>query len=371
MRRQGTRGPERRDSSRLGQSLILAGMTFTRAATKVALISAPTTGAVAFVQTFGSGVLASENRGDGAGALVLLEAAFTNAIFQSRDAANAAWSGVIGAPTKTANAGPGIDGGTTAARIQATSAQATYQARASGVGVGNPQTWSAWVRRFSTGGDITIREAAGTDVSVHDAAATTTYERLAATANSSGGAENSFSCDGRPFVIAQDMLGDFYQLEAGRYPHSVIATAGATATCPADSLTGVAPQWMLASAWTIPQVSPIFANTDLVSGDKRILASFVDATNVLQISHDGTDVRVRAFVGGVEKAKSQALTFAKHALLGPVRVDPLAGLVYVNGTAGPAGTAWAWPAGNLRVGGPSGGSGNELDGRVSAVWVNR
>lgn len=365
-RRQGTRSAPRRGGSS-GLSLPLSSLAFTRAGAKFVLISAPTTGAVGFMQQAASGAPALENRGDGAGTLWLLETSITNALFNSRDLSGATWASG-GAPTITGNAGPGTDGGTTATRVQGGTTDFRTQSRASGAALGNPSVMSAWLRRFSTGGDIAGQFSAGTLVPYHDASATTTYERLFAVANSSGAAEANIIIDGRPFTTAQDALADFAQLEVGRYPHSAVATAGAGVTVPADSLTGTAPAWMLASAWSIPQVSPIFSNADLVSGDIRWLATFGSASDGLRISHNGTDVRVRAFAAGVEKATSAALTFGKHALLGAVRVDPGAGLVYVNGVAGPAGTAWTWPAGNLRIGGISGGSGNEADARVAQTW---
>jgi hypothetical protein len=362
------RRPARGGGSR--PSLGLAGLTFARAGAKFVLLSAPTTGSVAFMQQAGSGAIAYEDRGDGAGQLLLLEASYTNALFDSRDASTASWTTVVTC-TVTANAGPGTDGGTTAARLATDAAGARFQARASGVGAGNPSTLSVWARRFSSTGELRGRLAAGTTVNFtqNTPSATTTYARYDAVANSSGGAENSHIIDARIASAAVDALVDFAQLEAGRYPHSVVATAGAGATSPADSLTGTAPAWMLATAWHLNQCSPIFANTDLVSGDIRWIVTFGSASDGLRISHDGTDVRVRAFAGGVQKATSQALTFSRHGLLGAVRVNPAAGLVYVNGVVGPAGTAWSWPAGNMRIGGISGGSGNELDGRVSSVWA--
>lgn len=105
---------------------------------------------------------------------------------------------------------------------------------------------------------------------------------------------------------------------------------------------------MRTGRWTINVwLSKAIAN--LVSGDRFVLFSFVSASNRIELSHDGTDVRFRVYVGGVQVAKSPVVTGAAYALQTLV-FDAFFGTVKCNGVAGPAGTPWIMPQGVVGVG---------------------
>jgi hypothetical protein len=343
-------------------------LTFTRSSEASYLTSAPTSGAAAFLAWAAADALRMEDRGDGAGPLALIERSTTNHLLYSRSMTNLAWSPAT--YTRTANAGNGPDGTAVATRVQG-SALALDQI-VLGLG-GVVMCGSVWLRRYdgTTGsGQMLIYNPVAANGSTSLAA---TYARFASRATGADKLRAVDSADrsgsGGIAAYTADLLADLAQLEPGYYPTSVIRTTTAAVVRSADTATlasALVPPSMLARRWSIQQVSPVFATADLISGDVRVLMSLGDANNCVRIRHTGTDVRCEAVQGGVVKASSGALSFARHALLGPVTWDPATAIVSVGGVAGSAGTPWTWAAADLRVGGIYGGAG-EADCRLGGL----
>lgn len=348
----------------------LSALSFSRASEGSYLTAAPSTGASAFLAWAASDAPRWENRGDGGGALLLIEGSRTNQLVRSQEIDSGSWVDA-GTVTKTAGqASP--DTGSTAERLAcASGVNLRYQSLTPGSGW---RAFSAWVRATSGMIDHSIYLFDGTTVTyAAQAAATTTYTRLASAFNCGAGAGNFAAVDGRTgggiLAGARDAYVTLVQVEAGRYASSAIRTAGATATRNADTATatsGSYPSSLLSTAWRFSQLSPIFANTDLASGDERWLLSLGGSSDGVRIRHDGTDVRVEAVESGVVKARSGALTFSKHALLGPIVWSPTAATVSVDGVSGAVGTTWTWSAAALRVGGIHGGA-SEADARFGSL----
>ena len=347
-----------------------ASGTFSRASEGSYLTAAPGTGSSAFLAWASSGTRRYEDRGDGAGSLLLVEGSRTNQLLRSQEIDSGSW---VDAGTVTTTAGQvSPDTGTTAERLQcASGTNIRYQSLTPGSGW---RAFSAWVRAQTGTVDHSIYLFDGvTATYTAQAAISTTYTRLASAVNCGSGAGNFATVDGRTgggiSAGARDAYVTLVQVEAGRYASSAIRTTSATATRSADSLTytsGNYDELVLTERGGFSQVSPIFGSADLTSGDARWLLSIGGSNNGIRIYHDGTDVRVEALAGGVVKARSAALTFSKHGLLGAVRWDPSAGIVYVNGVAGTTGAAWSWPASDIRVGGVVSGS-DEADCRLGTL----
>jgi hypothetical protein len=150
--------------------------------------------------------------------------------------------------------------------------------------------------------------------------------------------------------LAQDMIWDVPQWDVTLY---------VTSSCIAGTRMPDIATWpayevptRLCTGRTAWMVRPIYASSELVDGDVRVIGSWGDANNVLRIRRSGTTRAVEAVVGGVVKC-SVALTWAALDTLAVV-VDPAAGTVSVNGVAGATGTAFAWPQTQFRLGGAYG-----------------
>ncbi len=338
-----------------------AAGVFTRSGEGSYLTSAPTDGSVAFLAWAATDARRFEDRGDGAGALLLLERASTNKILNSRDITAAAqWTLASSGATITANAGNGPDATAVADRVNA--AGTPQFSRGQNVSsMANPHVCSSWGRATSG----TSRWQPGPNALWNVAAQTTVYARQSGVraATSTG-----FYAIDTTANSPQDVLIDLHQAEDGNYPTSAIRTTTAAVTRGADSLTfatGTYSPLLLTARFRVRQVSPIFAHTSLSSGDVRWLLTVGSASDGIRIRHTGSDVRVEAVAGGSVKASSAAQTFAAHGLLGAIDWDPVGAVVRVGGVAGSTGTAWTWPTGQtLRVGGIAGSSGSDLDGRI-------
>lgn len=340
--------------------------TFTRSGEGSYLTGAATDGSSAFMAFAATDVRRFEDRGDGAGALLLLERASTCLIKQNSDITNAAaWTLPLSGATQTADAGPAPDGTTTADRVQSAGAQ--FSRGQNPTGAANPHTVSCYGRATSGTSIWAANYAATTAWNV--AALTTTWSRRSVLR--AGAVSTFYPVDSSlPSGSPQDVRVVFAQAEDGRYPTSVIRTAAANVTRGADSLeigTAQLPAALFTRAFKLRQVSPNFANTDLVSGDVRWLFTIGGSSDGVRIRHDGSNVKIEAVQGGSVKASSGNLTFARYALLGEVSWDPVTAVIRVGGVAGAAGTPWTWSAGTVRVGGIQGSSGSELDGRVYPV----
>jgi hypothetical protein len=344
------------------RAIPLLSQTFTRSGEGSHLTAAPGTGASAFLAFAATDVIRAEDRGDGAGPLVLLERASTNLLKQSRDPTNAAaWlEGAVGSTT-TANAGNGPDGTAVADRIQA--AGVAFSRGQAPTGAANPHVLSAWGRATSGTSIWCANYAGGPAWNVP--AQSTTYTRK--TVLRAGAVSTYYPADATlASATPQDVLVDLHQVEDGRYPTSAIRTSASNVTRGADTLALLAtPAWLLNGAARFAQVSPIFANTELASGDIRWLFTIGSSSDGVRIRHNGTNVVVEAVQGGVVRASSGALTFSAHALLGVVMWNPVTAIVSVGGVAGSAGTPWTWSTGTVRIGGIQGSSGSEADCRLA------
>ncbi len=152
----------------------------------------------------------------------------------------------------------------------------------------------------------------------------------------------------------------------GTYPMTPTRSLAAAFTSFPDNLTFLSAQVPLAlreAAWTIV-VTPEWAPADLVSGDQRWILSFGGANDGLRFRHTGTDVRLEAVVGGSVVASSNAVAGSTREVALTLAINPVAATLTVNGSAGSAGTPWAWPGGvQLRVGGVLGLT-SEFDGYI-------
>lgn len=359
----------RRGAAAAGWSIPWGSMTFARASEGSYLTAAPGTGASAFLAWASSGVLREEDRGDGAGALALLEGTRTNQVVRSQEIDNGAWTT---AGTMTITAGQDSpDSGTTAERLQAASGtNIRYQTLTPGSGY---RSVSAWVRAASGTVDHYIYVYDGSAVYyAGQTGISTTYRRLSVTQSLAAGAGNVGAADGRAGGIisagARDAYVALMQLEAGKFATSAIRTAGVSATRLADSLTMTAgiPAGLFTDRGEFANFSPVFDVADLVFNDVAWLLSIDGADDGIRVYHDGTDCYVQALEAGVVVAASQAQGWSAHDVMGAVSWDPAAGLVYVDGVAGPAGTPWSWTPGSIRVGGVYGGT-DEAYARLGAL----
>jgi len=352
-------------------ALPFASMTFARASDALYQNGAATDGSSAFFATAGTDVLALEDLGDGAGALARFEKSATNTVLRNREIDDAAWT-TFGAATITA--GQGGPTGSDAERVEvAGGTNIRYQNLTPGAGW---RAFSAWCRSTSgtVGHYLGLYDGGQTDAGTTSLG--TTYQRIVGARNCGAGAGNLSVADSRVSggtgvsAGARDVRVSLVQLEVGRYSTSPIITAGASASRVADSLTlasGSVPPELFTDRGQFAQFSPEWATGDLTSGETRWLLSIgAGGNNGIRAYHDGTDIVIQALQGGTVKASKTCSAITKNALVGAVGWDPAAGLVYVNGSAGSAGTAWSWSTDDIRVGGVYG-STLELDGRLGAL----
>lgn len=344
-------------------------MTFARASEGSYLTGAPGTGSSDFLSWASSDVLREENRGDGAGALALLEGERINQVLRSQEIDDAAWA-TAGTVTVTAGqASP--DTGSTAEQVAcASGTNIRYQNLTPGSGY---RSLSAWVRATSGTANHNIYVYDGSAAYyVGENGITTTYRRLTLTQSLAAGAGNVGACDGRigggVSAGSRDAYVALMQLEAGKFASSAMRTTGTSFTRNADSLTMTAgiPSGLYTGRGEFANFSPTFSVSDLVLGDVAWLLSVGGSSNGIRVYHDGTDCYIEALSGGSVVAASQAQSWAAHDVLGEVSWDPAAGLVYVNGVAGPAGTPWSWTPGSIRVGGVYSGT-SEAFSRLGAL----
>lgn len=352
-------------------SASLIGQTYSRTGDGTYLTAAPNTGSSAFIALAALNVLRLEDRGDGAGPLVLLERESTNLNLRSTAFDNAAWFNFHGW-TVTAGVANGPDGSVnTADRLAVVAAGGVRTLRQvlAAVAANSRITVSCWIRTESGTANFRIvgTDAPGNNQASADLTATTTWQRFSHSYNY-----------GSPAVFPPEVgfLGDLgataasflawgYQTEIARYPSSLINTVAATVARGADTLAlTTTPSWLLTGPAKFRQFSPNFASTELASGDVRWLFTIGSASDGVRVRHTGVDVRVEAVQGGAVKASSAAQVHSAFALRGEVKWNPITGVVSVGGVAGAAGTPWTWGTGTVRAGGIQGGSGDELDGRL-------
>jgi len=354
--------------------------TFSRTA-EASMLLGPSSSGI-FMQTAAPMAPRYENRGDGAGNLLLIEEARTSFNARSRAFQASSWA-AHGSSSITSAYVAGPDGNFFANRIQAPNDANSWRQN---INVQHPTTapicFSVYVRSaiggsgsaagyLYTGGSVATEKAFGV------LATTSTWTRYdmvvptyaAECAIFIGDNTNLTSISGVA-AGARDAVYDFTQTELGTYPTSPIRQSGIGGTLgmtrDADVMTAVT---FSNSLFTVPgqftQFSPIFSSAEVTSGSSGWLFTIDDVNNGVRWRHNGTNVVIEAVQSGSVKATSNALTFSRHALLGAVSWNPSAGTVSVSGTAGSAGTPWTWSGSKVRIGGIYSGSG-EVNGRLGA-----
>lgn len=352
--------------------------TFTRASEGSYRTGTETDGSSAFIAWATANVLRSENRGDGAGGLLLYEGSRTNYVLRSEEWDNTGVWTIAANRSLAGDVATAPDGASDADSVTWTS---TSGASLTGQDVGAfadnaIMSFSAYARR-NAGTDqdyrFEIRRKNGTFASASFTAgsvwtrAELTTDILTGASSQQMRFRNSATSGIRSYYVWGAQLED----STARFSSSYIRTTTASATRAADTHTLTPAQvasGLLTTDGRFAQFAPYYGNTELVSGDQHWLWSIDGSSNGVRVRHNGTDVRIEAVESGSVRAQSQALSFSKHALLGAVVWKPSSGLLSVGGVDGPSGTAWTWgaPSSGLRVGGIYGGAG-ELYGRVSSV----
>lgn len=320
------------------------------------------------------------NFGGAEGAKLLIERQHTNSVVQSRDITG--WT-AGSSVTTTGNAEAGPDGAVLADRSQVSSGGFSRY-RVSLPGSIGCASW--WVKRMTGAGSGAWQGLIGNTGALTGQVATVgeTWERRVIVNTFVTASNILVPADGRTVAVtagdaltaqALDLLTDFHQWDAGvRYPRSPVVTAGSTATCNPDNLSWASGAWdtrLATDTWTI-DVWPLFASTEIVSGDVRWLMSFGSGNDGLRIRHDGTGVRVECVDGGSVVTSGPYLVFDRDERL-RITIEPSVSRVTVDGVSGGAGAALTWPtAVTLRLGGIAGaavGSGEEADARVDAPFL--
>jgi hypothetical protein len=297
--------------------------------------------------------------------LTLIESQRTNYAIRSEDFSG--WSPAT--VTLVPNSDTAPDGQADVTEVQfasGTGARLTLQSAAFTNGM--LATISRWVKNVSGDGSTRlqiVQRDGATEVSL-PSTATGSFVREALRAASVGTGVSSPSFWNRNGAVAAARNVRIWgvQWEMGRYETSYIRTNNGSVERDADQATW-APQEVPLLLRAQPfkfRAASWHANTDLASGDVRVLCSFVGPDDVLRIRHTGAAVALEAVVGGVVKA-TQNITYARRTPA-EVTVDPVTGRVGFGGIWGSAGTPWAWPTGHFRLGGEVGGT-NEYDGGLS------
>lgn len=350
--------PWERGDAGIGDFLdLFGGGTFTRSTEGSYLTGAPTDGSAAFLAWAGVNARRIENRGDGLGAMLLMEGSRTNLVLRSRAIDDAAWTAGSAVVT-TADQNGGPDAAGLADRSNVSSAGISrYQPALSGVGT---FAGSLWVR--GTSGAVS-HQMAVFDATFNPAilAATTTWgrnSRVATTATALGllpVEARDRTAQGGQVATAQDVITDLHQLEAGFFPSSAIRTLGTTVTRGADVLSyavGQYPASFLTRGFRVT-VALDCTSAELVSAAADMRLVQVGATDFLRIRQSGANCVVDLVCGGVVKgtltvtitSRAQLLTISAQPLLGTLTVS---GATTGNGTNTVAGAAWG--SGTLYVG---------------------
>lgn len=293
--------------------------------------------------------------------LTLLESQRTNYNIRSEDFSG--WGASL--VTVTPNVTTAPDGAADGASLAYTANTGARVTMAAAIAASTRMTLSRWVKN-SSGNGLTrlqlIQRDGATEVSLNSTAtADWAREVLRGADVGAGGSNPQFWQRAGADGLLKTIFSWGTQWEIGRYETSYVRTANGAIERDADQATWApeeVPLLLRAAPWRMRAAS-WHANTDLVSGDIRVIASFVGPDDVLRVRHNGTAVVLEALVGGVVKA-TQTVTYARKTAV-DIWVDPVGGRVGFAGVWGAAGTPWAWPTGHFRLGGEVGGV-NEWDG---------
>lgn len=348
---------------------LTSGGTFARTLEGSYQTRAPTDGTSAFLAWAASDVRrASEDRGDGLGACLLMEKAATNYVLRSRELENAAWGAGTGTTTADQNGGPLGDGLTD--RCTVTSGQyGNYQ---TAPGPAGQISCTAWVRGVSGGTHqiYTVHAPAGlVPLAAHALSVASTYVRneTGGTAINTSGLNPIVGLDetavGGQSAQAQDCYVDLVQLEAGYYPTSAIRTTSASVTRPADTLSyasGSYPAGFLTRGVVIV-FAPDASSAEIVSASEDWRLVQVGASDHVRIRNVTGTCKAELVCGGsvvaalsITFSRGQALTITARPSAGSLTVS---GATTGNGTSTGTGAAWASDE-TLYVGGDSSGTSN-------------
>jgi hypothetical protein len=335
-------------------------------------------GSSATLAWYAAGARCYEDRGDGAGALLVFEGAYKQWLLQNQAYDSASWTKTT--PTVGADATTGPDGTSTADSLTTATTsvveRVTQTPAGSGAGISDAARCciSLWAK--DAAGDIfrlslTDKAAALTHSSnlTPTAAWARYYFGIAA---GTGAANVIVRCpnNGSSAAIRAWDGMTLGQFDVGEYfPCRTVRSAGSMIDVSADSLTLTAGEgaMLFTGSWRIQEVSLDGADSERNTASVYDLWS-VDADNRVSVEHDGADWRVRAYSGGALKASSVPIAWAAYGLLGAVDVKPSSGLIAIDGIDGAAGTAWTWTPAASRFGGRVSGA-NELRGRIHPTIV--
>lgn len=359
---------------------------FTRNSISSYLIGAPSNSPSGFARNAPVNVPRFEDRGDGAGPLLLIEGTNANLFRYSRDLGAANWLSDRAQPQDcviTPDYAIGIDGLQKAARIQFQNATSTVYQAYLGLTTGMVHVW---VRATSGTAQINVATSEGAGGPGVAARGTTTLGTtwtlltmygetgVGWQAYSPADTKDRAGVGGVAVTLPQDILIDYAGASNQRFPRGALwNTTGGDFIAPADVMTyasGTYPARLLSERAEFSMVSPEFASTgtDLTALQTRTLIAFGTGNDCIRFQQtSATEITAQAVAGGVVRASSLPIVCARYALLGAVSWDPAAGRIYVNGVPGPVGTPWTWPAGQtMRICGIPG-SGSELTGRVGTL----
>jgi hypothetical protein len=287
---------------------------------------------------------------------IYVEGAATNLALRSDDLTHAAWTATN--CTVAASAELGIDGAACAGLVSfvgrgtSTSDQVLQSIT---VSADTNYVVSAFARRESDLKDAVPGLWFDTDGGTpSDLAATGKWRRSSFWGNSGTPSSPEFGLVYRDGDAPARVLVDGFQLEAGSFPTSPIATAGTAVTRPADVVSLADGDWdtdICTAAWEF-DVWPDFASDELTT-DAFLFGTNASADVTYLYAHpDGLGYRLAVYDGGVAKSASSAsMTFSRGQKL-TFRLDPVTGAIVQSGGTTGNGTntttqtiPWAWAPG--------------------------
>jgi hypothetical protein len=325
------------------------------------------TSATAYSVTSASDQIRIEDTGDGNGSLLLCEGSRACINIQSRTVSG--WTNDNGA-TSVADTHVSPDGGTNADSV--TFAATTISGKSkTQTGTNVPSSvnlaFQCWAKS-GTGGDekfvFNLANKSGSSTPSADQSVNQGWQRYTWDRDSGAGAGNPTlrlwnASDAVARGAGRIVVFGSMCVEAAPFPSSLILNE-------AGGQNGIRhPDLLIYPAELVPLhlragkhatgARTKWSTADL-AGLSAYLYSFGGANDGLRFFHTGSDVRLQALVGGVVVAQSGPVTATRGGYL-PIVVDPVAGVITVNGVAGATGTPWAWPGGvPLRMGGILGGT---------------